>query len=519
MTHTIELSRPNKALVLSQQIGHWPGSIRGTLADGRLVVDHSYQNTTMLRNAGHNVPLPMECYYDWPHPKGQPPFAVQRRSALLLAGNRRCYLLNQQGTGKTRTTLWAWDALNRAGEASKCLIVAKLSTLKFVWAREIYRVFPNRRCVMLGSVTGMSKAQRIKELAQEADIYIINHDGIKVIEEELRARTDIDTLVLDEMAIYRNNSDRSKCMRGFAQRFKYVWGLTGSPMPNQVTDVWGQCKIITPTTVPKYFKACRELLMNRRDQWTWTPKPNAVDMAFAMMQPSARYKLDDVLELPPVIERDIEVGLSEEQKFAYDSFKKNLAIMVDAKQVTAANAAALGTKLLQISGGWVYTSAPEYVGLNPRPRLNLLRDIIEENDRKVLIFAPYKHMVAEIGKFLNSKDGLGADSCAVYDGDDKVLFDFQDTAKYKALVSHPGPIGHGNTLTSANMVIWYSPVADYEVFEHACFRIRRISQEHKQQILYFCSTPAETKFYGILTRKENIQEAFLALVEEASREP
>jgi len=194
--------------------------------------------------------------------------------------------------------------------------------------------------------------------------------------------------------------------------------------------------------------------------------------------------------------------------------------MVEQQQVTAANAAALGTKLLQISGGWVYTSAPAYASFDPRPRLNLLRDIIEENDQKVLIFAPYKHMVAEIGKFLNSKEGLGAGSTAVYDdkSGDEVLFEFQDTDQYKALVSHPGPIGHGNTLTRANMVIWYSPIADYEVFEQACFRIRRISQEHKQQILYLCSTPIEAKFYGILHRKENIQNAFLTLVEEASRE-
>src|SRR6185369_14086071 len=177
-------------------------------------------------------------------------------------------------------------------------------------------------------------------------------------------------------------------------------------------------------------------------------------------------------------------------------------------------------KLLQISGGWVYTTAPDYVALDAKPRLNLLRDLIEECDRKVLIFAPYRHMVAGIGEFLNSKEGLGVDSCAVIGdkGRDQVLFDFQDTPKYKALVSHPGPIGHGNTLTSADTIIWYSPIADYDVFDQANYRIRRIGQQHKQQILFLQATSSERRFYGILRRKEDVQNSFLSIVEEASRE-
>ncbi len=193
--------------------------------------------------------------------------------------------------------------------------------------------------------------------------------------------------------------------------------------------------------------------------------------------------------------------------------------MVQQKQITAANAGAQINKLLQISGGFVYSEAPAYVALDVSPRLNLLRDLIEENERKVLVFAPYRHMVAEIGKFLNSKEGLGADGCAIIGdkGRDEVLFEFQDTPKYKALVSHPGPIGHGNTLTSADLIIWYSPIADFDVFDQANYRIRRIGQHHKQQILYLVATPVERRFYGILRRKENIQNGFLEMVEEASR--
>ena len=517
----ITLSRANQALVFQADypLEQWPGSDPiGTLPDGRLVIRHNTHNTNLMRNAGYDVPSPMGLYYDWPGDKQ--PYKVQRASAELLTANRRCYLLNQQGTGKTPTTLWAWDFLNRQGEAGKCLVVAKLSTVNFVWAREIMRTLPHRRCVVLADIKGMPRAKRLKALEEDADIYIVNHDGVKVIHDDLLARTDIDTLVLDELAVYRNNSDRSKGMRSFAARFKHVWGLTGSPMPNQVTDVWGQAKIVTPQRTTKYFKACRELLMNRVSQWNWVPKTDAVERAFTMMQPSARYTLDDVVELPPVYERTMDVPLSDEQKDFYDTFKKRLAILVQNKQVTAANAGAVVNKLLQISGGWVYSTAPDFVQLDAKPRLETLRDLIEENDRKVLVFAPYRHMVTGIHEYLNSKEGLGADAAAIYDKrtGDVVLAQFQDTDRYKALVAHPGPIGHGNTLTRANLIIWYSPIADYDIFDQANYRIRRISQEHKQQIIFLQATGADRRFYGILRRKEATQDAFLKLVEEVTQE-
>lgn len=513
---TVSISRPNKALIIPGE-HHWPNEIIGKLPDGRQVVPHSMNNTVLLRQAGYAVPHPMECYYGWPGDKV--PYAIQRRSACSLAEHRRFYLINQQGTGKTPTTLWAWDFLRGQNEVGKLLVVGKLTTLNFVWAREVMRTLPHRNCVVLGDLKGMSRAQRLKALDDpNAEIFIINHDGLKVVEDELHTRTDIDCLVLDELAVYRNNSNRSKRMRGFAQRFKYVWGLTGSPMPNAVTDVWGQCKILTPHAVPKYFKACQEMLMYRINQFEWRPKKDAVERAFAMMQPSARYQLDDVLELPPITEETIDVELSEEQSKYYGAFKNELAIKVANKQITAANSGAALNKLLQIGGGWVYTVAPDFVRLDAGPRLNLLSDLVEANDRKVLIFTPYKHTVRGIGEFLNSEAGLGAGSCAVYDGDDQVLFQFQDTDRYKCLVSHPAPIGYGNTLTRANLIIWYQLIADYEVFEQASFRIRRISQEHKQRILYLSATSADRRFAAILRRKELTQDSFLALIEELTRE-
>jgi hypothetical protein len=256
-----------------------------------LVVPHKLREFKLLKFLGFKVPNPFLTYYDW---KGGKPFAVQRATVGLLTANPRAYVLNDMGTGKTRGALWSWDALNEGGYAHKVLIVAPLSTLNFVWARECFATLPRRKVVVLHG----TKQQRLDKLNMDADIYIINHDGIKVIHEALEARTDIDTLILDELAVYRNNSDRSKLMRKFADRFQWVWGMSGEPMPNSPVDVWSQCKIITPSTVPKYKRQAEDMLMTRGSQFVLRPKPDAVDTAFRWMQPSVRFALDDVVNCP-----------------------------------------------------------------------------------------------------------------------------------------------------------------------------------------------------------------------------
>ena len=249
------VSRANKALIVPGAPGvltMFPNA--PALPGGNRLVPHGLRETLMLRHLGFKVPNPMDYAYDW---NGGKPFAVQRATCRMLTENPRAYVLNHMGTGKTKAALWAWDYLNKCGLAKKLLVVAPLSTLNFVWAREVFVTLPGRRVEVLHG----SKQARLEKLARDADIYVINHDGLKVIESELWTRADIDTLVLDELAVYRNNSDRSKRMRKFANRFNIAWGMTGSPMPNEPTDVWSQCLILTPGRVPRYKNHARDALM------------------------------------------------------------------------------------------------------------------------------------------------------------------------------------------------------------------------------------------------------------------
>src|SRR5262252_4400551 len=151
-----------------------------------------------LAAAGYKLPPPILRHYDWEN-ADPAPFEVQKQTAALMSSHRRCYVLNDMGTGKTRSALWAWRYLRRQGCAGKLLVVAPLSTLRFTWLSEAFKILPHVKAVVLHG----DHKQRLKLLNdREAEIFIINHDGLKTIELELAARTDIDCLVLDELAVY-----------------------------------------------------------------------------------------------------------------------------------------------------------------------------------------------------------------------------------------------------------------------------------------------------------------------------
>lgn len=481
------------------------------LPGGNAVVSHGLRETLMLRHLGFKVPNPMLYYYDW---RGGKPFAVQRATCKMLVENPHAYVLNHMGTGKTKTALWAWDYLNSCGLAKKLLVVAPLSTLNFVWARESFSTLPGRSVQVLHG----SKQDRLDRLATDADIYIINHDGVRVIESELRARADIDTLVLDELAVYRNNSDRSKRMRKFALKFDKVWGMTGAPMPNEPTDVWAQCMIVTPGRVPRYRKHAQDMLMTYVSTYVLKPKPDAVARAFSWMQPACRYALEDVVELPPLISRTIDVPLSDGQDKIYKRVATAMQAMVKDKTITALNAGAAMNKLLQIAGGWVYTQNPEFVRIDPTPRILALANLIDSADNKVIVAVPYRHMISGISKLLSMK-GVEIEHCVVHGDtpDRENIFNlFQNTDKYRVMLAHPQCVSHGLTLTAASTIVWFLPVPSLDIYDQFNARITRVGQLAKQQIIHLQATPVEKKLYAMLRAKQKLQGMLLALVESAT---
>lgn len=516
------VSAKNKALVIPNTPGLKLLFPEGKELRDQLVVPHDMHHFTLLKKLKFQVPNPILHYYDWALSPDKP-FEVQRITVDHMTANPRCYNLNGLGTGKTRTALWSWDGLRKAGVCGKLLVVCKLSTMEKVWAGEILKVMPYRQYAVLHG----SKKKRLELLANpDTEIFIINHDGMKVIMPELVKRADIDVICIDELAsAYRNPSNRSKQMAKYAATKRWVWGMTGSPQPHSPMDVYQQCKVVTPNTVPYYMSHARDELMIRsmHNEHVWLAKAGADAKAFSWMQPAVRFKLSDVVELPESVARDVNVPMEELAMKIYQHVANHyLAKMSDGETINAPNAAAAMNKMLQIAGGYVYSSSSGRVLEMPSgTRKQAVLDVIEESEGKVLIFAAFRHIVEGLHKWLNENGRNGA---LVHGGvskkkRDQIFGDFQDpTSSLHEIVAHPGCMAHGLTLTEATTVIWYGPVTSLETYEQANARIRRVGQTRKQLYVHIHGSPVERKVFRMLQKRASAQDVLLGLFEKATAE-
>jgi hypothetical protein len=311
-----------------------------------VAVPHRPDETRVLRALGFDPPDPMPVHYDWPGP--YKPFDVQTHTASFLTMHSRAYCLNSMGAGKTASALWAYHYLRSVRQVNRTLVVCPLSVMERTWADSVFSMFPELQCNVLYG----SRDRRLKLLAQDADVYIINIDGVKILESALEKRTDIDLIIVDELAMARNNTtERWKALNRVCnkQAPRRVWGLTGMPTPNLPTDAWAQCKLVTPTQpgLPTYFNRARDTLMRQVSMFKWLPRNDSNDIVKDWMQPAIRYSLEDCVDLPEqvFIARDVE--LTEEQHAAYKQMMEKLRAEHAGGQILAVNEAVKANKLVQ----------------------------------------------------------------------------------------------------------------------------------------------------------------------------
>lgn len=491
--------------------------------NGWVELENTPRTTIPLRAIGMALPASVRMNYDW---CGGTPFEIQVRTVELFTENPRSYCLNSMGTGKTRCVLWAFDYLKKLGLVKKMLVVCPLSTMTFVWGHEILKATPHLRwAVMHGTAE-----KRLSALADpDVDVYIINHDGLRVVANEIIARKDIEVLCLDELAVYRNKTLRTKIAKRIADTKAVVWGLTGSPMPTAVTDIWNEIRIITPWRVPKYFSHLREELQYRVTQFKWVNKPGAIDKAFAYFQPAVRYTLDDIMELPEAyVPPPIQTALGNDQRRIYDSLRKYAIAQIGSGEISAMNAGVVMSKLLQTSSGWLYDSKRNIYKLDGDARLQALTDIIDAAQGKVIVFVNYLHALHGVYdhliKHAEKRYGKAADHYMPHmitgDTPPKARTDifniFQNTDHQGPLVAYPKCISHGVTLTAADTAVWFGPPLSAEVYDQGNARIRRVGQARKQLFAHLSSTPIEKQVYNLLTNRLLQQDSFLHLLEDAS---
>ena len=478
-----------------------------------VAVPHKLDEVQVLNNLGIRAPSPIAFHYEWPHPPGQPPFEAQRITAAMATIHRRLYILNDLGTGKTRSVLWAADYLMSIGKVNKVAVFCPLSTMERTWGDEIFRLLPEREAAV---VYGDAK-RRAKQLARDVDFYIINHHGAKMKEilAQLQKRTDIDLIIIDELAVFRNTrSDLYKAMKKIVKGRERVWGMTGTPTPNAPTDAFAQCKLLTPDTVPGYYGQFRESTMYNAGPFGWKPKKEAMDVVFDAMQPAVRFSRDECVDLPECMYMTRHCALSSEAMYAYEEMRKKLRVQLEDGQLSAVNKAVLIGKLVQIACGVAYGSEKEEIMFPVKERIDAIQEIVEESKGKVIVFVPFTAVLnlleAEIAKFTTVARVDGSVGKAKRD---QIFLDFQkDDDGPRVLIAQPASMAHGLTLTAASTIIWYAPLANNDVYEQANGRITRPGQKRQQLIVHLEGTPAERKIYKALAEKSSLQEILLDAV-------
>jgi len=437
------------------------------------------------------------------------PFAHQKETSDFLSRRRKAFCFNEQGTGKTASVIWAADYLMKLGRIKRVLIICPLSIMKSAWQQDMFKFAMHRSC----SVAHGDAKQRKKIIAAGSDFVVINFDGLAVVKDEI-IKGGFDLIVVDEANAYKNPmTNRWKVLRDVAAAAKGLWMLTGTPAAQSPLDAYGLAKLVNPDNTPKYYGQFRDQVMYKVTQFKWVAKPGSQDTVHQVLQPAIRFERSQCLDLPPVTHVEREAPLTPQQAKYYSLLKDKMTMVADGESVTAVNAATNINKLLQISGGAVYTDTGEVIEFDVSNRLNAVLEVIEESSHKVLVFVPFTHTI-ELLKATLDKHGISNDvingKVSVNKRSD-IVTRFQNKPDPYVLIIQPQAASHGLTLTAANTIIWYAPVTSVETYLQANARINRPGQHNPMTIVHIKGSEIESRLYSMLQSNINNHEKIIDL--------
>jgi SNF2 family DNA or RNA helicase len=489
---------------------------RTSVVDGQewVAVPHTLDACRIMQNLGIRCPSPIRSQYDWPG--RYKPMAHQITTAEFLTLHRRGFLLSGMGTGKSISTLWAADYLIEAGAVQRAIIVAPLSTLERVWGDEIFLSFPRRSFVVLYG----DRAKRRALAREDHHFYIINPDGIHAVADILSRREDIDLVIIDEVAEYRNaQTEKWKRLNALLTPTRRAWGLTGAPTPQAPTDAYAQVKLLRPEAVANLsFTRFRMATMMQFGTYQWTEKPDAQEQVFNLMQPAIRFRKSDVIDLPPTTTQERECALSPEQRRHYVKLVKESVTEIQGTAVTAVNAGVLLGKLVQAATGVVYGQDGAFLRIDAGPRLSVVEEVIEESEGKVIVFVPLTGALQMLAEHLSRRWTVDVvDGSVSKTRRDLIFQSFQKDTNPHVLIAHPRTMAHGLNLTAATTIVWYAPYASHAVYEQACERVARPGQTRSTAVVHISGTPVERKIYKALRDRKQMQAVLLDMVEVDTR--
>lgn len=524
-----EVVKDNKALVLRTKDPNKYISAIGRvqlLDDDIIAFKHDTRNFFLARNCGAKLQgyEPIRYYFDYPKIGGQHgPMIHQRDATAFLTTHMRAFDLSEMATGKTASAIWSAEYLLQQKIVKKVLILCTLSTVWQVWDEHLFKILPHRNRVVLHG----DKVTRVQLLQQEVEFYIINHDGLKVIQEWL-AVADFDLVIVDEGSKYADSStDRYKCLvggkvggklrQGVIPSHAWVWWLTGTPCAQSPVQAWAQARVINPRGVPAFVEHWRNAVMRPHpySPRKYVPSPDSKDKVFNALQPAFRVAKRDVIDLPPIVYTTRQCRLTKEQESAYRKIKTEAAMIHSSGvQITAVNAAVILGKLRQVLCGVVKGDDSQIVEFDCGPRLETLCETFAESQSKCIVFVPFTAVLKKVVEYISSECGL---TVAVIDGSvtganrGAILTRFQNADDPQIIVANPEAAAHGLNLTAADTIIWFAPIFSTETYLQANERINRPGQKLSMRIVHIMSNSLEKKLYDALKDNALAHEQILNL--------
>jgi SNF2 family DNA or RNA helicase len=400
----------------------------------------------------------------------------------------------------------------KQGLIKRVLVICPLSIMYSAWQADIFKTAMHRTvAVAYGDAN-----KRKKVLSGAYEFVIINYDGVSIVSDDI-CKLGFDLIVVDEANAYKTaTTKRWKTLAKIMTPSTKLWMLTGTPASQSPLDAFGLARLVAPGNVPKYFTAWRDRVMHQITRFKWVPKPHAKKEVFSALQPAIRFTKAECLDLPEVTYQTREIELTPQVKRYYRGIKDQMLVQAAGEQISAVNAAAKLTKLLQISGGAVYSDTHEVVEFDVSPRLNALMEVLDETEHKVIIFVPFRHTIELVAKHLNEQGVTNE----IINGEvaakerSNIINRFQTSEFPRVLVIQPQSASHGVTLTAADTVVFWSPVMSVETYLQCVARIDRVGQVNKMTVVHLQGSEIERKMYQMLQSKIDSHEKLVDLYKE-----
>lgn len=386
-------------------------------------------------------------------------------------------LFLDMGLGKTAITLTALNELkNVYFDADKILVIAPLRVAQDTWSRESEK-WDHLKHLKIAKILG-SRTKREAALNSAADIYVINRENVPWLVSMTGKHWPFDTVVIDELSSFKSNkSKRFRALKRVRPLMQRVIGLTGTPSPNGLHDLWAQLYLLDQglrlgKTVSGYRD--RYFVPGKRDGhvvYEWKQKKEAEDRVYNQISDiCVSMRAEDWLDLPKRIERTVHVPLAPAVREKYKQLEKDLLLPFEDSDVTADSAAVLSNKLLQLANGAIYDENRDVQHVHDA-KLDALEDLIEAaNGKPILCFYAYRHDLSRIQERFPSARKL----------EDTNDIEEWNRGEIQLLLTHPASAGHGlNLQDGGHNVVWFGMTWSLELYQQANARLDRQGQKER----------------------------------------